>query len=58
MTRPGQAAPIQIFVGGGWGSWAALMSGGMPYTEKIELPANWDKLVARYKNVVPNYIRY
>jgi hypothetical protein len=30
----------------------------MPYTEKIELPANWDKLVARYKNVVPNYIRY
>ena len=58
MTRPGQPAPIQIFVSGGWGSWTAVMSGGMPHTEKIDLPANWDKLVARYKNVVPNYVRY
>ena len=27
-------------------------------TKTIELPANWDKLVARYKNVVPTYARY
>lgn len=27
-------------------------------SRKIELPANWDKLVAKYKNVVPNYARY
>ncbi|OGO20142.1 MAG: hypothetical protein A2144_12235 [Chloroflexi bacterium RBG_16_50_9] len=27
-------------------------------TKKIELPANWDKLVAKYKNVIPTYARY
>jgi hypothetical protein len=58
MARPGQPAPIQIFVGGGWGSWTAVMAGGAPHTEKIELPANWDRLVAKYKNVVPTYVRY
>lgn len=58
MARPGQAAPVQIFVAGGWGSWTAVMSGGTPHTEKIELPANWDRLAAKYKNVVPAYLRY
>ncbi|MBN2239266.1 MAG: hypothetical protein JW712_05795 [Dehalococcoidales bacterium] len=58
MARPGQLAPVQIFVAGGWGSWTGLMSGGTPHTEKIELPVNWDKLVAKYKNVVPTYIKY
>ena len=27
-------------------------------TKKIELPANWDKLVAKYRNVVPVYEKY
>jgi hypothetical protein len=58
-VRPGQPAPIQIFVAGGWGSWTGLITGGQGITmEKIELPPNWDKLVAKYKNVVPTYARY
>ncbi|MBN2239268.1 MAG: hypothetical protein JW712_05805 [Dehalococcoidales bacterium] len=28
------------------------------HTVKIELPSNWDKLVAKYKNIVPNYVKY
>jgi hypothetical protein len=55
---PGQPAPIQIFVIGGSGSWIGMLSGGQSVTEKIELPANWDKLVAKYNNVVPTYARY
>jgi hypothetical protein len=55
---PGRPNPIQILVIGGMGSWLGLLSGGMSTTEKIELPANWDKLVAKYKNVVPTYARY
>jgi hypothetical protein len=27
-------------------------------TRKINLPRNWDKLVAKYKNVVPSYAGY
>jgi hypothetical protein len=27
-------------------------------TKKIELPANWGKLVAKYKNLVPTYAKY
>jgi hypothetical protein len=57
--RPGQPSPIQIFVAGGWGSWTGLISGGQGITTvKIELPANWDKLVAKYRNVVPTYAKY
>jgi hypothetical protein len=55
---PGRPNPIQILVIGGMGSWLGLLSGGQTVTEKIELPANWDKLVAKYKNVVPTYARY
>jgi hypothetical protein len=29
-----------------------------PATKKIELPKNWDKRVAKCKNVVPNYEKY
>jgi hypothetical protein len=31
---------------------------GGPVTKKVELPANWKKLVAKYKDLVPDYIRY
>ena len=26
--------------------------------EKMEFPKDWDKLVAKYKNMVPTYARY
>jgi len=56
---PCQPPPIQIFVAGGQGSWTGLHSGGSSVTTmKINLPANWDKLVAKYKNIVPVYARY
>lgn len=58
MSRPGQPPPIQIFVAGGWGSWTGILSGQQGVTEKIELPADWDKLVVKYKNVVPKYVKY
>jgi hypothetical protein len=51
--------PVQVFVFGGFGSWLGFMQGGpTPITKKLELPKGWKKLVAKYRNVVPNYIRY
>jgi hypothetical protein len=56
-TRPPEL--IQIYVFGGYGSWVGIASGGSDInTEKIELPANWDKLVRKYKDLVPTYVRY
>jgi len=51
--------PVQIYVFGGMGSWLGMVNGG-PYInlEKMELPANWDKLVQKYKDVFPTYLRY
>ena len=52
-----------IVVAGGPGAWIGLLrsAGGWEnsfVTMKIELPRNWDKLVAKYKNVVPVYAEY
>jgi hypothetical protein len=51
---------IAIVVAGGPGSFIGRFRGGGAWgvTRKVELPANWDKLVARYQDVVPNYVRY
>ena len=49
---------INIYVFGGYGSWEGLLSGGSGSTAKIELPANWEKTAAKYRNVVPSYARY
>ena len=54
---------IRIIVGGGPGAFIAHISGGgaspgMKQTQKIELPKNWAKLVAKYKSVVPTYAKY
>ena len=54
---------IAILVAGGPGAFIGLM---MPVgvfsskktTKKIRLPAHWDELVKRYKQVVPTYVRY
>ena len=51
--------PVQVYVFGGFGSWMGFAQGGpSPVTKKAELPKAWDKLVAKYKNVVPTYVRY
>jgi hypothetical protein len=72
-VQGGQGTPIQpvttgiddlmIVVAGGPGAWIGLIrsAGGWEnsfVTKKIELPRNWDKLVAKYKNVVPTYSGY
>ncbi len=56
---------LMILVAGGPGSFIALLRSAGPgffenaiVTKKIELPKNWDKLVAKYKNIKPNYERY
>jgi hypothetical protein len=54
---------IQVIVGGGPGAFVAHLIGGgatpgKKEIQKIVLPKNWDKLVAKYKNVVPVYAKY
>jgi hypothetical protein len=54
---------LMILVAGGPGAWMGLhrSAGGFGnalVTKKIELPKNWDKLVAKYKGLVPNYEKY
>jgi hypothetical protein len=52
-----------VVVAGGPGTWmgAYRSAGGFEndfVTRKIQLPRNWDSLVARYKNLVPVYEKY
>jgi hypothetical protein len=54
---------LMIVVAGGPGAWIGLLrsAGGWEnsfVTKKIDLPRKWDKLVAKYKNVVPAYTGY
>jgi hypothetical protein len=54
---------IRIIVGGGAGAFVGVLSGGgvVPggvTSKKINLPVNWNKLVAKYKNMVPTYVKY
>jgi hypothetical protein len=56
---------LMILVAGGPGSFIAILRSAGPgffenelVTKKIELPKNWDKLVAKYKNLKPNYEIY
>jgi len=56
-------AYIKILVAGGPGAFMGLVSsasiGGTSWvTKKIETPSNWNKLVTKYKNIVPVYERY
>jgi hypothetical protein len=53
-----------IVVAGGPGSWIGYFqsAGGVWLnsfvTQKIELPANWDRLVEKYRDIVPTYEEY
>jgi hypothetical protein len=56
---------LMILVAGGPGSFIALLRSAGPgffenalVTKKIELPKNWDRLVAKYKDLKPNYEKY
>jgi hypothetical protein len=54
---------LLIMVAGGPGAWMGMLRsvGGIEndfVTTKIDLPRNWDKLVEKYKNVVPVYTGY
>jgi hypothetical protein len=54
---------IRAIVGGGPGAFVAHLIGGgatpgKKEIQKIELPENWDKVVAKYKNLVPVYAKY
>jgi hypothetical protein len=57
------AEHLLIIVGGGnYASSGIAFAGGGdhggPVTKKVQLPKDWDKLVAKYKNIVPEYVRY
>lgn len=57
---------IRVIVVGGPGAFVGLVQGGGPgkptgalwVTRKVELPANWESLVQKYKGIVPTYVRY
>jgi hypothetical protein len=60
---------IAIIVAGGPGAHIGQLIGGVRVvgglfscwgktTTKVELPKNWNKLVAKYKSIVPIYTRY
>ncbi len=54
---------ITILVAGGPGAFIGMLMPAILHVkgkmmQKIELPANWDKLVAKYKDIVPTYLRY
>ena len=54
---------LRILVAGGPGAFLGLacgtsIGGANFVTKKIELPADWSKLVARYRNLVPAYEKY
>lgn len=55
---------LRVFVAGGPNNFLAMLGGGKTtgydrwVTKKIELPANWSKLVEKYRRIVPTYITY
>ncbi|MBI4321609.1 MAG: hypothetical protein HY675_24200 [Chloroflexi bacterium] len=55
---------IRVVVAGGPSGNLGLVQGGSAergnewVTKKVELPADWDKLVEKYSNLVPRYVQY
>lgn len=49
----------RVVVAGGPGAWIGLVLGvGRWVSRPICVPANWDRLVRKYREYVPNYLRY
>jgi hypothetical protein len=60
---PVNSEGLMIVVAGGPGAWMGMLRsvGGIEnsfVSKTIELPRNWDKVVAKYKDVVPGYAKY
>ena len=58
ITRDDQ---VIVVISGKFSSYIGLAMGGRSdtfVTKKVELPADWSRLVEKYKNIVPTYIRY
>jgi hypothetical protein len=50
---------VRIVVAGGPGAWIGLVTGvGRWVTKPVTLPSGWDRLVKKYRDRVPNYLRY
>ncbi|MBN1191682.1 MAG: hypothetical protein JXA46_18155 [Dehalococcoidales bacterium] len=52
---------IRIIVAGGPGNQMGILTGASIHqriTRKIEFPANWEKLVRKYGDVIPAYMKY
>jgi hypothetical protein len=49
---------LRLVVAGGGQNQIGVYRGFGGITKKINLPANWDKLVAKYKDIVPTYVMY
>ena len=54
---------ITIIVAGGPGAFIGMLMPAVLHVagkmmEKVTLPANWNKIVAKYKDIVPTYLRY
>ncbi|MBI4295684.1 MAG: hypothetical protein HY667_01060 [Chloroflexi bacterium] len=57
LVAGGDGAIVGQFVGA-YPDHLAVEADAMWITRKAELPANWDKLVQKYKDIVPTYVRY
>jgi hypothetical protein len=50
---------VRVVVAGGPGAWIGLVVGlGRWVSRPIALPSSWDRLVRKYRDYVPNYLRY
>lgn len=58
IVAGGQGAIVGQFVGPPVELLRGTGQGAIWITQKIELPAAWNKLLAKYKDLVPQYIRY
>ncbi|MBI4321065.1 MAG: hypothetical protein HY675_21455 [Chloroflexi bacterium] len=62
MSIIGGPEKIRVVVAGGPGSFVGIGLGGtMPcewVTKKVELPANWDRLVEKFRHVAPTCVGY